>query len=152
MKQNGQLPSNEWKGGFFNKYESVKAIRELKKYYPFLKEVDSISLQKAVENLSDAYTRYYKKQNDVPRFKSKKKKFNLTPQNTRTVRLPWLAILLNSRNSGWFDFPKVVKWKGKSYLPQLEETQVVNTLSPSVQKWRFNLSPKPTVRSVSIWV
>ncbi|CAH2715278.1 IS200/IS605 family transposase ISBth17 [Neobacillus rhizosphaerae] len=74
MKQSGQLPSNKWKGEFFNKYESVKAVRELKKYYPFLKEVDSISLQKAVENLSDAYTRYYKKQNDVPRFKSKKNK------------------------------------------------------------------------------
>ncbi|MDP4170386.1 MAG: IS200/IS605 family element RNA-guided endonuclease TnpB [Bacillota bacterium] len=72
MKQNGQLPSNEWKGEFFNKYDSVKGIVELKEHYPFLKEVDSISLQKAVENVSDAYSRYYKKQNDVPRFKSKK--------------------------------------------------------------------------------
>lgn len=72
MKQNGQLSTNEWKGDCFNKYESVKAVRELKKYYPFLKEVDSISLQKSVENLSDAYQRYYKKQTKAPRFKSKK--------------------------------------------------------------------------------
>jgi putative transposase len=74
MKQNGQLSGNNWKGDFFNKYDSIKAIRELKKYYPFLKEVDSISLQKSVENLNDSYTRYYKKQNHAPKFKSKKNK------------------------------------------------------------------------------
>ena len=38
----------------------------------FLKEVDSIALQKSVENLADSYDRYYKKQNKQPRFKSKK--------------------------------------------------------------------------------
>jgi putative transposase len=74
MKQNGQLPENNWKGDFFNKYDSIKAIRELKKYYPFLIEVDSISLQKSVENLNDSYTRYYKKQCHAPKLKSKKNK------------------------------------------------------------------------------
>lgn len=72
MKQNGQLASNNWKGTFFNKYESVKAVRELKGHYPFLKEVDSVSLQKSVENLSDSFQRYYNKQNKQPHFKSKK--------------------------------------------------------------------------------
>lgn len=72
MVQNGQLPQNNWKGEFFDKNKSIKALRELKAHYPFLKEVDSISLQKSVENVNDAYTRYYKKQNDEPRFKSKK--------------------------------------------------------------------------------
>jgi putative transposase len=74
MKQKGQLPTNEWKGSFFNKYEAVKAVRQLKEHYPFLKEVDSISLQKSVENLADSYQRYYKKQTKAPRFKSKKNK------------------------------------------------------------------------------
>ncbi|MDR7000102.1 transposase, partial [Neobacillus niacini] len=72
MKQNGQLQVNNWKGEFLNKYESVKALPELKKHYDFLKEVDSIALQKSVENLADSYGRYYKKQNKQPRFKSKK--------------------------------------------------------------------------------
>ncbi|MCT1902835.1 IS200/IS605 family element RNA-guided endonuclease TnpB [Oceanobacillus sojae] len=72
MVQNGQLLQNNWKGEFFNKNKSIKAVRELKKNYPFLKEVDSIALQKAVENVNDSYTRYYKKQNKEPRFKSKK--------------------------------------------------------------------------------
>ncbi|MFD1171166.1 IS200/IS605 family element RNA-guided endonuclease TnpB [Oceanobacillus picturae] len=72
MKQNGQLLDNQWKGTFFQKYDSIKSLPELKKQYPFLKEVDSIALQKSVENLHDAYSRHYKKQSHAPRFKSKK--------------------------------------------------------------------------------
>ena len=38
----------------------------------WLKEVDSISLQSSVKNLSDAFSRFFKKQNNPPQFKSKK--------------------------------------------------------------------------------
>jgi putative transposase len=72
LKQNGQLPTNNWKGTFLNKYETVKSLPDLKKHYSFLKEVDSIALQKSVEILADSYDRYYKKQNKQPKFKSKK--------------------------------------------------------------------------------
>ncbi|MGB3972992.1 MAG: transposase, partial [Peptococcia bacterium] len=72
MVQNGQLQTNNWKGEFLNKYQTVKELPKLKKEYPFLKEVDSIALQKSVENLADSFDRYYKKQNKYPRFKSKK--------------------------------------------------------------------------------
>ena len=72
MVQNGQLLANNWKGEYLNKHKTVKSVKELKKQYPFLKEVDSIALQKSVENLADSYDRYYKKQNKYPRFKSKK--------------------------------------------------------------------------------
>ena len=72
MVQNGQLSANNWKGEYLNKYNTIKALPELKKHYEFLKEVDSIALQKSVENLADAYDRCYKKQNKQPRFKSKK--------------------------------------------------------------------------------
>jgi putative transposase len=72
MVQNGQLQVNHWKGKCLNKYETVKSVKELKKQYTFLKEVDSIALQKSIENLADSFDRYYKKQNKYPRFKSKK--------------------------------------------------------------------------------
>ncbi|MCM3400025.1 IS200/IS605 family element RNA-guided endonuclease TnpB [Oceanobacillus profundus] len=72
MVQKGQLQANNWKGKFLNKYETVKSVKELKKQYSFLKEVDSIALQKSVENLADSFNRYYKKQTKYPRFKSKK--------------------------------------------------------------------------------
>src|SRR5690625_4001330 len=72
MVQNGQLLQNNWTGEFFNKNKAVKAVPALKNNFPFLKEVDSIALQKAVENVNDSYTRYYKKQKRAPLFKSKK--------------------------------------------------------------------------------
>ena len=72
MVQNGQLSQNNWKGEYLNKNEAIKSLPKLKKHYEFLKEVDSIALQKSVENLADSYDRYYKKQNKQPRFKSKK--------------------------------------------------------------------------------
>ncbi|MCT8140310.1 IS200/IS605 family element transposase accessory protein TnpB [Anaerobacillus sp. CMMVII] len=102
MKQSGQLPTNAWKGKFFKKYDSVKGVRLLKKQYPFLKEVDSISLQKSVENLNNAYTRYYKKQANAPRFKSKKNKVqSYTTKQTngnimvldRYIKLPKLGLV-----------------------------------------------------------
>src|SRR5699024_8619931 len=44
----------------------------LKKELTWLKEVDSIAIQSSLKNLADAYSRFFKKQNDRPRFKSKK--------------------------------------------------------------------------------
>ena len=72
LVQLGFLSTNNYKTKFFNKMQSIKDIAQLKKNYTWLKEVDSIALQASVENVADAYSRYYKKQNDKPKFKSKK--------------------------------------------------------------------------------
>ncbi|MCM3597422.1 IS200/IS605 family element RNA-guided endonuclease TnpB [Metabacillus idriensis] len=54
-------------------YQSCSAeLTKLKRELLWLKEVDSIALQSSLKNLSDSYTRYFKKQNKAPRFKSKK--------------------------------------------------------------------------------
>ncbi|MCQ5365756.1 IS200/IS605 family element RNA-guided endonuclease TnpB [Anoxybacillus salavatliensis] len=49
-------------------------LTNLKKQFVWLKEVDSIALQTSLKHLSDAYTRFFQKQNNKPRFKSKKNK------------------------------------------------------------------------------
>ncbi|CEA00305.1 putative transposase [Metalysinibacillus saudimassiliensis] len=49
-------------------------LPSLKKELIWLKEVDSIAIQSSLKNLADAYSRFFKKQNDKPRFKSKKNK------------------------------------------------------------------------------
>ncbi|MGZ0085777.1 IS200/IS605 family element RNA-guided endonuclease TnpB [Caldibacillus thermoamylovorans] len=49
-------------------------LTQLKKELTWLKEVDSVALQSSLKNLADAYDRFLKKQNDKPRFKSKKNK------------------------------------------------------------------------------
>src|SRR5690348_10287928 len=56
-------------------YNSCSAeLTQLKKQddTSWLKEVDSVALQSTLKNLSDAFARFFKKQNDIPRFKSKK--------------------------------------------------------------------------------
>lgn len=72
MVQQGYFPENNWKGEFFNKFNSFKDITKLKKNHEWLKEVDSTALQSAVENLGNAYDKYYKKTGGKPKFKSKK--------------------------------------------------------------------------------
>jgi putative transposase len=47
-------------------------LTQLKKELVWLKEVDSIALQSSLKNLADSYSRFFKKQNKAPRFKSKK--------------------------------------------------------------------------------
>ncbi|WP_240377281.1 IS200/IS605 family element RNA-guided endonuclease TnpB [Bacillus piscicola] len=49
-------------------------LTKLKKELGWLKEVDSIAIQSSLKNLADSYTRFFKKQNKAPRFKSKKNK------------------------------------------------------------------------------
>ena len=49
-------------------------LPNLKKELTWLKEVDSIAIQSSVKNLAEAYSRFFKKQNDAPRFKSKRNK------------------------------------------------------------------------------
>jgi putative transposase len=49
-------------------------LTHLKKELDWLKEVDSIAIQTALRHLSDSYARFFKKQNNAPRFKSKKNK------------------------------------------------------------------------------
>ncbi|HDR7595251.1 TPA: transposase [Bacillus mycoides] len=72
LVQQGIFSENNFKSKLFNKAQSVKDVAKLKKHYTWLKEVDSIALQSSVESLADAYSRYYKKQNAKPKFKSKK--------------------------------------------------------------------------------
>ena len=47
-------------------------LTNLKKEIGWLKEPDKFSLQNSLRNLDDSYKRFFKKQNDAPRFKSKK--------------------------------------------------------------------------------
>ncbi len=44
----------------------------LKQALPWLKEVDSIALQSSVRHVADSFQRFFKKQNQAPRFKSRK--------------------------------------------------------------------------------
>ena len=72
MVQQGYFEENNWKGKFFNVFESKNALKELKKNHHWLKKADSIALQASIENLGNAYNKYYKHIGGKPKFKSKK--------------------------------------------------------------------------------
>ena len=72
MVQQGYFEENNWKGRCFNAVESKNALKEFKSNHDWLKKADSIALQVAVENLGNAYDKYYKHTGGKPKFKSKK--------------------------------------------------------------------------------
>ena len=95
-------------------YNSCSAqLTQLKKELTWLKEVDSIAIQSSLKNLTDAYSRFFKKQNDRPRFKSKKNKVqSYTTKHTNgniaiednKIKLPKL---------GWIRFAKSREVEGR---------------------------------------
>ena len=54
-----------------NRYDLQVQLKDLKKYLPWLTEVNSQSLQSALLNLDAAYLRFFKGQNSFPKFKKK---------------------------------------------------------------------------------
>lgn len=137
LVQQGFLAKNNYKTKFFNKVQSIKDIAQLKKNYAWLKEVDSIALQASVENVADAYSRYYKKQNDKPKFKSKKNPVqSYTTKSTngnikilnRHIQLPKLGLVrfANSREvRGVIKRATISKApSGKYFISLLVETEV----------------------------
>ena len=88
-------------------YNSCSAqLTQLKKELTWLKEVDSIAIQSSLKNLADAYSRFFKKQNDRPRFKSKK-----NPVQSYTTKHTNGNIAINGNKIklpklGWIRFAK----------------------------------------------
>ncbi|WP_019424346.1 IS200/IS605 family element RNA-guided endonuclease TnpB [Paenibacillus sp. OSY-SE] len=119
-------------------YSSCSAeLTQLKKELEWLKEVDSISLQSTLKNLADAFTRFFKKQNDAPRFKSKNNKVqSYTTKQTNgniavlgnKIKLPKLGLVrfANSREVNGRIIHATVRRNpsGKYFVSILAETEV----------------------------
>jgi putative transposase len=79
-------------------YEMQSYLPRLKKQYPWLKEVNAQSLQIVCHNLADAYNRFFKKQNDYPKFKKKESRKSYTCVNgtallDKHIKLPKLGLV-----------------------------------------------------------
>ncbi|MBR1413260.1 MAG: transposase [Bacilli bacterium] len=55
-------------------FECNKDIPNLVKDYPFLKEIDSLSLRNSMEDLDNAYTKFFKEKKGFPKYKKKNSK------------------------------------------------------------------------------
>ena len=95
-------------------YNSCSAqLTQLKKELTWLKEVDSITIQSSLKNLTDAYSRFFKKQNNRPRFKSKK-----NPVQSYTTKHTNGNIAINGNKIklpklGWIRFAKSREVEGR---------------------------------------
>lgn len=86
-------------------------LTQLKKELVWLKEVDSIAIQSSLKNLADSYTRFFKNQNQAPRFKSKKNRVqSYTTKHTNgniaiignKIKLPKLGLVRFAKSRSWF--------------------------------------------------
>lgn len=67
-----QKSTFEAEGKTLNQYACMRLLPELKHEFEWLNEVDSTSLQRAIEDLESAYQRFFREENGYPHFKSKK--------------------------------------------------------------------------------
>ena len=94
--------SKNGKGLTYNSCTAMLPQMKKNEATSWLKEVDSIALQSSIKNLSDSFSRFFKKQTNRPRFKSKKNPVqSYTTKNVnnnimitdRFVTLPKLGII-----------------------------------------------------------
>lgn len=72
------------KGVNLTRYDLQVQLKELKKECPWLKEINSQSLQVSLKNLDAAYLRFFKRLSGFPKFKNKCSSSSFSvPQNTR---------------------------------------------------------------------
>jgi putative transposase len=114
-----------------------RLLTQLKKELSWLKEVDSIAVQSSIKNLADSYTRFFKKQNKAPRFKSKRNSVqsyttkqtngNITVTDNK-IKLPKLGFIrfVKSREVDGRILNATVRRhpSGKYYVSILVETEV----------------------------
>lgn len=94
-------------------YSCSAQLTQLKKELTWLKEVDSIAIQSSLKNLADSYSRFFKKQNNKPNFKSKK---NLVQSYTTRYTNGNIAIDDNKiklPKLGWIRFAKSREVEGR---------------------------------------
>ncbi len=62
----------ESKAQGLNYFKACKMLTELKKEYPWLYEISNPSLQQSLRKLDNAFTAFFRKNNDYPNFRSRK--------------------------------------------------------------------------------
>ena len=95
-------------------YNSCSAqLTQLKKELTWLKEVDSIAVQSSLKNLADAYSRFFKKQNDKPRFKSKKNPVQSYTTKYTNGNIAIIGNKIKLPKLGWIRFAKSREVEGR---------------------------------------
>ena len=109
---------------FLNGFAMNILLKQLKYEYPWLKQVDSTSLQDTCETLAVTYQRFFKRLGGYPKFKSRKypKKSYKSKMVTNNIRLV---------NNHYLKLPKlgIMKFKGRLTTGKIKSATI--KLSPS---------------------
>ena len=110
---------------FLNRFAMNILLKQLKSEHPWLKQVDSTSLQGTCEALAIAFQRFFKKQSGYPKFKSRKypkKSYKSKTNGNNNIRLV---------NNHYLKLPKlgVMKFKGRLTTDKIKSATI--KLSPS---------------------
>ena len=97
-----KIKAYEQDGQKLSCFDLNNRLPALKEEYPWLKEVNSQSLQNANKNLDNAFTRFFREKKGFPRFKSKKNPVQSfqVPQHYRV-----------DFEQGWIKLPKISRIK-----------------------------------------
>ncbi|BCJ88313.1 IS200/IS605 family element RNA-guided endonuclease TnpB [Effusibacillus dendaii] len=85
----------------------------LKQDFAWLKEVDSTALQSAVRNLADAFDRFFRNQNEPPRFKSRKTPVQSYTTKSTNNNIAVVGNKLKLPKLGWVRFAKSREVEGR---------------------------------------
>lgn len=95
----------------------AKLLTGLKKQFEWLKGVDTHALQSSLSHLDDAFRRFFKKQNDASRFKSKRNPVqSYTTKIEKKNQLPHVSLVGNKiklPKLGWVQFAKSREVEGR---------------------------------------
>jgi putative transposase len=94
-------------------YSCSTELPAMKREWPWLKEVDSIALQSSVRNLADAFKRFFKNQNDAPRFKSRKHPVQSYTTRSTNGNIAVKGDHLQLPKLGWVRFAKSRELAGR---------------------------------------
>jgi putative transposase len=127
-------------------FELHSQLKDLKEELPWLKELNSQSLQQAITNLDKAYTAFFKGQNSFPKFKKKSNggSFNI-PQNVRIIdgkliipkfiKKNGINIILHRPLKGELRQATISRTPtGKYFVSILCETGEVNKVKPKIKE------------------
>ncbi|WP_028776343.1 IS200/IS605 family element RNA-guided endonuclease TnpB [Shimazuella kribbensis] len=104
-----------------------KLLTEQKRELIWLKEVDSTSLQNTLKQLADAFSRFFQKQNDAPRFKSRKNRVQAYTSQCNYPKKSRPTIEINENKIklpklGWVKFVKSREISGRILSATIRRT------------------------------
>jgi putative transposase len=127
-------------------FELHSQLKDLKEELPWLKEVNSQSLQQAITNLDKAYTTFFKGQTSFPKFKKKSNggSFNI-PQNVKIIDCKLIIPKFTNKNGIDIVLHREIKGEvrqatisrtptGKYFVSILCETGEKNKVKPKIKE------------------